>query len=621
MTNNAAICPTVPERRWIVPFFLAACLLVYPNRLIFFAPHWIIFAFSTASISLLAIGLILLSGRATQSIRALPRFFLAAIVVFALIAAGHSLVNSGQYKLNDFARSIAYLSIPLFGLSFREELKRHLPAAMSVFWFFTVTQSIVEGILLDTDILAGLPMNINWNASLIAVSLPFVIYLILTKTAKKIFLRWSLIVLSVTVSAYILWICRSYAVFLAIPTVLVFCAIMRFGRDHWQKLILLLIAAALALGGIFLYLLICQPDLNGIDRIFFYRKTLDLIGDAPISGHGIPSFAQAFLPYRTEDFFALETAADHINHPHNHFLFMAAGMGIVGLLSWLILLFVPYFKFAFCKFKAAAAVERLVFFGFSILLLHSMADLVMFQVPTNLIALLFCGILWGCLSNGDPSGQAQTGKQSFTAKIPAVAGWFTAFIAVIMACANLYTSIHFRMGYRLAEKDPAGAAAHFNQAIIFSGWDNQLYYQYPIGEFYTNYEDLNNALYVLSLIENSPEPDYAHIHLLRGRIYLQKKEYATAVKEFLREAELYPLHPESLMYIWSIAVQRNQEPVIREAALELNRRFEKLLWDVHFDPEDPENITGSDIELLQGSLSDHKKVFRRLREMNKKFER
>lgn len=605
-------CPTAPERRWIVPLFFAACLLVYPNRLILFAPHWIIFAFSTASVSLLAAGFVLLSGRAAGSIRSLPHYFLTAATLMALIAAGHALFNSGIYKLNDFALSVSYLTIPLFGFAFREELKRHLPAAMTVFWLFTILQSLSERILLDTEILAGLPMNINWNASLIAATFPFVIFLILNGIQKK-WLCYLLIGLISVLSAYVLRVCFSYAVFLAIPCVLIFCAIMRFGKDLRQKLILFTAAIMLAVGGIVLYLQLVKPDLTGIDRIFFYRNTLSLIGDAPFFGHGIPSFAQAFLPYRTEEFFALEYATEHINHPHNHFLFIAAGMGLTGLLAWLTMIFVPYFKFAFNRFRDAEVVERIVFFSFSILLFHSMVDLVMFQVPTNLLALLFAGMIWGCIARQDISSS----DEKPPARLPVIAGWFVAFIALLMACANLYASIHYRIGYRLSEQDPAKAAAHLKQAMLFSGWDNQLYYQYPIANFYIRHKMFDDAHYALSLIETSPNPDHAHIHLLRGKIYTQQKKYDLAVKEFLKEAELYPLHPEPLLRIWSIADQHGQVQVCREAAIELNRRFETLLWDIHFDPEEPKNITGSDLELLMpDTISDHKKIFRRLRKMN-----
>ena len=41
------------------------------------------------------------------------------------------------------------------------------------------------------------------------------------------------------------------------------------------------------------------PDIMRNDRVFLYSQTLHMIADAPISGHGIPSFEQAFLPFGT----------------------------------------------------------------------------------------------------------------------------------------------------------------------------------------------------------------------------------------------------------------------------------------------------------------------------------
>ena len=396
------------DKRHVIPplIFLVALFLIYPNRTVLFAPHWIIFAFSTASLSLFCAGVCLLvPDRLRKLFRALPRWFKYAMLFFALIACLHTAKNITTYSLAEIARSFSYLTIPLFACLYRDELKKLLPWAMALLWLLTLGQSFVERFMLDTDVLAGIPMNRNWNASLILISMPFAV-LVSFRWADSILKRFLLLLGIVLPSVYVLMVCNSLAVYLALPGALFLFFLMN--RKHWK--IFLIASAALLLTGLTAFFL-CRTYLPAFrnflekeDRVVFYTAAVRMIADAPVSGYGIPSFEQEFIPYiRTPEYFLRTHAADMVKHPHNHLLFMAAGMGLAGLAVWLALWLVPVLLLTFRKEPdpEETVLDKLILFAWLALTLHGMLDLVLFQEPTNILALVFTGWIWGRLFHSE----------------------------------------------------------------------------------------------------------------------------------------------------------------------------------------------------------------------------
>ena len=588
------------DKRHVIPplIFLVALFLIYPNRTVLFAPHWIIFAFSTASLSLFCAGACLfVPDRLRKLFRALPRWFKYAMLFFALIAGLHTAKNIATYSLAEIARSFSSLTIPLFACLYRDELKRLLPWAMALLWLLTLGQSFVERFMLDTDVLAGLPMNRNWNASLILISMPFAV-LVSFRWADSILKRFLLLLGIVLPSVYVLMVCNSLAVYLALPGALFLFFLMN--RKHWK--IFLIASAALLLTGLTAFFL-CRTYLPAFrnflekeDRVVFYTAAIRMIADAPVSGYGIPSFEQEFIPYiRTPEYFLRTHAADMVNHPHNHLLFMAAGMGLAGLAIWLALWLVPVLLLTFRKEPdpEETVLDKLILFAWLALALHAMLDLVLFQEPTNILALVFTGWIWGRLFHSE---QPETESEERAQSLFRGCGYLLTGLALLMAVCNLFSAVHFRMSHRLwLQGKQEESRKHIRQMLLTAHWDNTNYYLYQSAMRLPPKE----ALEVLDRIATSATPDFGRIHLLRGRLMMTiQGQQRAAVESLFRDAELYPLHIESLYDLWMYALFTQNQPVANLLAGEINHHLAQRGLDAKIeDPfPDPQNakIVGPD---------------------------
>lgn len=595
----AAPQPEVRNRYFFIPplIILGALFLIYPNRTFLFAPDWIIFAFSTASITLFCAGACLLvPDRLRDLFRALPRWFRCAFLFFALIAGLHAAKNLASYSIADIARSFSYLMIPLFGCLYRDELKKLLPWAMALLWFVTLAQSFVEYMMLQTDILGGLPMNRNWNASLILISAPFTV-LLTFRWADSIFKRFLLLLGIAVPSLFVFMICNSLAAWLSLPVALVLLFLMN--RKHGKIFVLSVCGGLLLAIAAFFLCKTCLPSFRNYleqdDRPALYAATAKMIADAPVSGYGIPSFEQAFLPYiRTSDFFLRDHATDRANHPHNHLLFIAAGMGLAGLAVWLALWLVPVLLYRFRKEPATAetVLDKVILFAWLALAVHAMFDLVLFQEPTNILGLLFTGWIWSNVFNREETAaEVPSGIRG----ISRAAGFLLMGLAILMAACNLFSSIHFRLSHRLwLNGRPEESRHHIRQMQLTAQWDNTHYYLYQSALRLPPEE----ALAVLNQLQTMATPDFAHINLNRGRLLMMQGQQEAALAALFREAELYPLHIEALYDLWMYALFTRNQVIAYTLANEINYRLEQrgldaAIRDPFPAPQDA-RLTGSD---------------------------
>ncbi len=69
-------------------------------------------------------------------------------------------------------------------------------------------------------------------------------------------------------------------------------------------------------------------DMAQDDRVFLFERTITMIGERPLTGHGLGTFQEALPRYRT---FEMGPLPDY-DKAHNSYLDLAAGIGLPGLL-------------------------------------------------------------------------------------------------------------------------------------------------------------------------------------------------------------------------------------------------------------------------------------------------
>lgn len=584
---------------------LTALFLIYPNRTLLFAPFWIVFFFSTGSVSLLALAfLILAPERTARTTAQLPFWMPGSLLVFLLISAFHVFRSAGSCPLNEAMRSFSYVILPLFAFVFRKELLRLLPGFLSALWGVSALLSLLE-YAQGHFVLAGLPMNKNWNASLILATAPFALWsawrFLLLKSRTASFLAAAALIGGV--SGFLLFQCRSAGAVLSLAGSLLISFLCSLRNTQIRKLAWTLLLLILLLGSAIALSLLKRGAFQNLsrrnDRMYFFLQTAKLIADSPAAGHGIFRFEQAFLPYRTQDHFSLAFSTDRVNHPHNHFLFLAAGNGLAGLSAYLLFLIFPMLLFAVKSFRREHPLLRICFFSCVLLFLHAQVDLILFQEPTNLLALLLAGLLWGSvflrrtgISRTLPCRASRT--HILAGGLMQTAGGLLLALAFLMAGMNLYASVNFRKGERLYYAGHGREARRYYERALRAGaWDNQYEYLYPAIPVYftTDRADLEYALSLCKRFDTLPVHDFAHINLYRGRVLMDLGRNTEAEIFLLRDAKLYPLDPRPLLALLEMFLKSGQT----EKAKRTDGDLKELLKKLRFDDGDLRRLLSGDL--------------------------
>ena len=404
-------------------FIFLAALLVCPGMLLC-VPSWSFRFFETGTVVLAAAGAALLFPQRVLAVYDhLPRGLLIAGGILLGIGVWHGLRHSGQYSAAETGELFLTIAVPFAVCVFARELKRLLPWYLTLFWLIDIVLGFVQYYGLHW-FLFGLPGNINWNAALLAVSAPFAVLTAWKWCPSED--NWSanalwrngtlLLVAGITVWQIVLTESRGTLLGIAVAGAL--WVFLKLG--HRGRRLTLFAVLALAIVGSVWFAFFTSHDrilenLSRDERVFLANTTMNMIAEQPEIGFGAPSFEQEYLRFRRPEFFSMRHSAVRIDHPHNHLLYVAAGSGILGLFCWLYLVLEPMFfaakriagetyvctgesielKLKFWEFQNCGMDDetRLSLLCLAGLLVHAQFDLVLFRWPTNLLAMIFLGLL------------------------------------------------------------------------------------------------------------------------------------------------------------------------------------------------------------------------------------
>jgi hypothetical protein len=319
---------------------------------------------------------------------------LALTVIFSIELLHFMLFNS--YSSRDFAFSITLFVVPLAIYVYWAEAKKYIVYFLSLFWLINIIHCFWQ--IIGNGNCVGITGNQNWNASLILATSPFAVYFFHTHlSVKNIGSKANLFLSSVPVfiSLYFIYLCDSRGAWLSLVAVCFIVFIIYLPGLKRRFLIrfaiysmLLLLLLALFEGHLFAGIIFKDV------RFSLWHSTLRLFMDNPLLGVSCPSFESSYAQYRPIDYFIKSHYfAFRTTHPHNEFLYILACFGIFGTISWIILWIYPLVKL-FKIFKKLDSIIKLSLLSLTILVIHSMFDLILFQWPTVFIACILLGLLW-----------------------------------------------------------------------------------------------------------------------------------------------------------------------------------------------------------------------------------
>ena len=273
----------------------------------------------------------------------------------------------------------------------RRLLPRRLDVALLVLWCVQVLHCLAQ-VLADYEPVA-LAGNRNWAATLLAVLAPWACFALrrlgaprrgLAAPLRRVVLQGAVVVISLV----IVYACHCRATWLALGLYGLIFFLLK--PCTWTGRVLL----GGALAGLLIGVGISWPEkiseaIARDIRLPLYANTLRLIADKPVLGVGPGNFCRDFVLYRSRAQKARAVSAAVTEHPHCELLHVAAAVGIPGAVLWAAVLMVPL-----VLPTGRSTRRRLAHACLWVLVVHGLLDKALVQPPTQLLAVLFAGMLW-----------------------------------------------------------------------------------------------------------------------------------------------------------------------------------------------------------------------------------
>ncbi len=537
------------------PFGFRTCHLLYASLLLVYPLLYVAGSaqefklFTPASIAALALALCLLKPeRLAAALN--PRAALPSIPLLAMAAIAFThFLSQEAWKLEDLCLSLAWIAFPLLAWTRREEYERTLPGFLCLLWTVNLALSVFQ--LSQGKELSGLPGNWNWNAALTLMTAPFAAKLAYSWLRRGESLVWKALACAgagaVAALSLALFVrCDSRGAYMAAAATAAFAAFLEAGPKLKRALLTAGAAAAIGISAFF--------ALKGTDaaarmissdvRIPLWESTVAFIAQNPALGVGQASFENEFAPHRSLEYFFNKNASVRTNHPHNNFLFIASGFGLLGLAAWLLLLVYPLSLLAFSYERLKGRTEtKLLLFALVAMTIHAMFDLIFFEWPTAMLSLLILGLIW---AKAWPLPEEEEARKTSLPVWPAAfcktaAALMLAAVALILA-RDGYARWQARKASSIAGNERLApiAACFRGQAVAACKSDPALIYRAMTGA-YLDARNSDLALRYLEELEGTPCPNFAHSNAYRGKCLAMAGRLSEAAQCYLKECANYPL--------------------------------------------------------------------------------
>jgi hypothetical protein len=456
--------------------------------------------------------------------------------------------------------SITLFVVPLAIFAYGAEIKSIIVNFLSFFWLINIIHCF--GQVLGKGTCIGISRNQNWNASLLLATTPFVIYMIYRHLSEKnIGFRLNLLLSSIPclLSLYFIYLCDSRAAWLSLAAVCFIASVaclpalkrslqVRFAAYMTIILVLFILFEGHLLAG-FIF-----SDI----RFSLWHSTLRLFTDNPFLGVSCPSFESAYAQYRPIDYFLKSHYfAFRTIHPHNQLLYELACFGIFGAVAWTILWIYPLVKL-FRKFKKLDPVTKLSLLSLSILVVHSMFDLILFQWPTIFIACILLGLIWReCWPALNDSPPCRDGYlQRFLISLSFILSFY---VFILFSCQDFKYSANLRnseiaffssnlfsseIALHRDTTDPARSLVYLNDSLNYKPVPSSISHCGILSS--AIFKDNIMSLFYFDKLLNTPCPQIAHSNRYIAEALLKSGRKKEALAFLRKDIRNFPISVVSL---------------------------------------------------------------------------
>lgn len=494
------------------------------------------------------------------------RFLLAASGLGSLIVLLQQFLFG--FQVGSLLSGIACFLIPVVGLLLAHELRRLLPCFLAV--LFLVSAAITFREMLTERFAVGLAGNWNWNWTLLTAAAPGLAFF-LRDRRRKIAVG---IVLAFAVAFGQYLFCGYYSsrgTVIAAPAAAATLGAAwflhrqpRFRKGFAVVAILLVLAVGSGIyygvrSGYF------SERLPGENRLMVWQGSLAL-GEAHwFSGVGQDRYEGEIAPFLPVSYFDSDLATDRHPHPHNELLFYWCSFGVVGILWWLLTLWIGI--------RSAVLRQRrdeltlLALWGWWLLFFHGEID-VLLQTPlAGGLFLLLTGMLAG-------TGVRRVKKWS-VGRIQIAVAVGCAIVAVVFFFLNLCGGWYCRSGkLALLAGDPETARRDLRRSVSIRPTAENLYTLATVELFdFQNPVGAGEAL--LRIRDDLRLSSYAHSSGRLARAFAARGRLEESLPFFAAEQENFPRSAVNL-FLWQSVLRQLGRTTEADEMLGLWRELLKI---------------------------------------------
>lgn len=467
-----------------------------------------------------------------------------------------------------FGGGLTFLTMAAVGYFYANEWKKLLLPLLWIFFIFSLLMNLHDFMFKNS---AGLTGNWNWSSTLTLISSGS-IFLLFNKKFPKFERKWGIYFTLFTFAVLI------YLYFAGhFPKGTILSGILGLGLLLWcyldyymeRRMRFILLAAGVLIVGIFF---IWQKNLIGAFlnddvRLYLWENGLKVIAENPLIGCEYNRYITVSADKMSPEYFLTNHAAVIHNHPHNEILFLLANFGIGGIVIILLMLYT--FVKAIRNFERKKDFFNGYFlFVYTVLLLHSMIDVLLMHWPNNIIFYLLAGGLAVMLNDEVVENSSKANIYSYAAAgIFAIIGFYLVFM-------NFMSSMYYRQGLSCG-KD-------YKKRLLVT--EKSLYYR-------PTYKNINDAAVLsgspevaIALFTNMPYytgiKNYAHSNLNIANYYMEINNVGAALTYYKKEYQCFPLSVRNLFYFQRALLKINK----KDEAITLRKRILEILKAKNLKP-------------------------------------
>ncbi len=468
----------------------------------------------------------------------------------------------------NFFGGIGLVTIPLFIALYHQEFRKIFPYLMIFLLISSIFFIIRDGFF--GKFIYGLCGNLNWSATLLAISIPIIFY----RTKNITNLKFIAIFEDIFVVAMVWWIFtipKGTILSIIISTIAI--AIILSWKFLNYKRLSYIICAILILTtvGIMVFNQQLSEMLAQDIRVYLWENGLKVFLQNPIIGCGYNFYSSTASPLMAVEYYLTRHAAELQTHPHNEIIYLFATFGVIALgYVWIILLCL--IKGIKKTFKERHFLNIYSLFIVIVLIIHGMVDLAITSWPSNII--FFISIVLISCDDFEFEYKNQNGL-----KVIKLLGFLVILSAIVGVFCNIKSSYLYRQSLitnNVNKKLQLLEESKNYRPMI------KVYYDCAI--LYHQKGEIVNALKNLLAIKiNFNTENYLHNNLLMANVYNELNRPDLAIEYHKLEYENFPLSVTNL-YLYAQTLKsagKNAESAqIFKAMTDIMREKKMIMSDI-----------------------------------------